>query len=125
MRELQQAFLVVADALIEGTERQANAAMSHREEREAWESRLLELDTINRSHIEHLDRRFHDLNLWQQRVESLVTGALIHEQSPLSRGVFVATGLVHIEFHRCVAFDVRLAGYLNKRHFVWHKQHTF
>ena len=53
------------------------ARAEQQQERHRWEARLTELDTVNAAHVEHLDRKFHDLNAWQQRMEGLIQSALL------------------------------------------------
>ena len=74
MLELQQGFMVLADTIIDHLAQSRDSSTVHAQDRSSWEERLLELDTVNRSHIEHLDRKFHELNVWQQRVESMAQG---------------------------------------------------
>ena len=77
MAELQNNFVLLADSMIQELDRSRERSSQAVEERKQWEARLVELDTVNRSHIEHLDRKFHELNVWQQRVEGLAEGRSI------------------------------------------------
>jgi hypothetical protein len=88
MLELQRGFMVLADTMIERLDRNIERESAFSEDKRRWEDRLVELDTVNRSHIEHLDRKFHELNLWQQRVESMAQGVYSHSEASCT--VFVS-----------------------------------
>jgi len=69
LRELQHAFQVVAEALLRKGERTDTSAWELERERVAWESRIVELDTVARSTLELVDRRMHELRLFEAHVE--------------------------------------------------------
>lgn len=72
---MQESFVTLADLLVQELTMHTATASSFDEERRGWQGKLVELDTINRGRSEELQRRFVDLNEWQQRLESMSEGA--------------------------------------------------
>jgi hypothetical protein len=107
MIELQNGFVVLADTMIQELDRSSELSSQAADDRKQWEARLVELDTVNRSHIEHLDRKFHELNLWQQRVEGLAQGLILQsDDEPQTHHVDSCSdvrdtnALIHARLHR-------------------------